>query len=170
MSRMRFEGKVYTFTVEARTDDPSGVHALRRDDDRTPLQVVQAAVTAEAESRVEDGPYRCASCGSPQVETTGYITLNSETIASMDETRDAWCPDCEDHEARLCYLIVNEVTLIRGGKPVDRIESCDFHKRPYRLCREAWDAECVKLAKENRAERSADITGSGGTVIFQSET
>ena len=44
--------------------------------------------------------YRCATCGSPDVEDTAWVHMNSDEIISQGRdgpSSDIWCPVCETH-------------------------------------------------------------------------
>lgn len=54
----------------------------------------------------EDNPYKCAKCGSLNVQTKDWIEVNTGKPTysfESDDLGDNWCPDCNEH----CKIIDN---------------------------------------------------------------
>ena len=47
--------------------------------------------------------FRCAQCGSPNVECKAWIRINTFTIVEGDYSPDNWCEDCEENNVDLVY-------------------------------------------------------------------
>jgi len=65
-----------------------------------------AARPAQAVAPARPSPlFACYVCGSPDVEGTGWIHLNSGEEAEGEPPSDAiWCPQCEETYSRCCVI------------------------------------------------------------------
>lgn len=48
--------------------------------------------------------YVCSNCMSTHVQETRWVEINTNVVYEAAEPPEYWCPDCEEHPARVVQL------------------------------------------------------------------